>query len=114
MLGALDFKEELKSVEPFDYKLPDGTHVVVKNQRIRCSEAPFKPSFFIKEGNGIEQACYNSIQKYDIDVRKDLYNCVVLSCGTSLYNGLPEKLNKEIKALASRINERRSQSYYFA
>ena len=41
---ALDFEEELKSVEPFDYELPDGTHVVVKDQRIRCPEALFKPS----------------------------------------------------------------------
>ena len=41
---ALYFEEELKYVEPFDYELPDGTHVVVKNQRIRCPEALFKPS----------------------------------------------------------------------
>ena len=37
------------------------------------------------------------MQKCDIDVRKDLYNCVVLS---SMYNGLPERLTKEIKPLA--------------
>ena len=40
---TLDFEEELKSVEPFDYELLDVTHVVVKDQRIRCSEALFKP-----------------------------------------------------------------------
>ena len=97
---ALDFEEELKSVEPYDYELPDGTHVIVKDQRIRCPEALFKPSMVGKEGNGIGQTCYDSIQKCDIDVRKDLYNCVVLSGGTSMYNGLPERLTKEIKALA--------------
>ena len=97
---ALDFEEELKSVEPYDYELPDGTHVIVKDQRIRCPEALFKPAMVGKEGNGIGQTCYDSIQKCDIDVRKDLYNCVVLSGGTSMYNGLPERLTKEIKALA--------------
>ena len=97
---ALDFEEELKSVEPFDYELPDGTHVVVKDQRIRCPEALFKPAMVGKEGSGIGQTCYDSIQRCDIDVRKDLYNCVVLSGGTSMYNGLPERLTKEIKALA--------------
>ena len=96
---ALDFEEELKSVEPFDYELPDGTHVIVKDQRIRCPEALFKPSMVDKLGNGIGQTCYDSIQKCDIDVRKDLYNCIVLSGGTSMYNGLPERLTKEIKAL---------------
>ena len=97
---ALDFEEELKSFEPFDYELPDGTHVIVKDQRIRCPEALFKPSMLgneCKEENGIGQTCYDSIQKCDIDVRKDLYNCVVLSGGTSMYNGLPERLTKEIK-----------------
>ena len=89
---ALDFEEELKSVEPFDYELPDGQHVVVKDQRIRCPEALFKPMMVGKEGSGIGQTCYDSIQKCDIDVRKDLYNCVVLSGGTSMYNGLPERL----------------------
>ena len=54
----------------------------------------------LTEGNGIGQTCYDSIQKCDIDVRKDLYNCVVLSGGSSMYNGLPERLSKEIKALA--------------
>ena len=97
---ALDFVEELKSVEPFDYELPDGTHVVVKGQRIRCPKALFKPAMVGKKGNGIGQTCYDSIQKYDIDVRKDLYNCVVLSGSTSKYNGLPERLTKEIKAFA--------------
>ena len=97
---ALDFEEELKTVEPYDYELPDGNHIIVKDQRIRCPEALFKPSMVGKEGNGIGQTCYDSIQKCDIDVRKDLYNCVVLSGGTSMYNGLPERLTKEIKALA--------------
>ena len=97
---ALDFEEELKSVEPFDYKLPDGTQVIIKDQRIRCPEALFKPSMIGKEGNGIGQTCNDSIQKCDVDIRKDLYNAVVLSGGTSMYNGLPERLTKEIKALA--------------
>jgi len=106
---ALDFEEELKSVEPFDYVLPefdyelhDGCpvlHVIVKDQRIRCPEALFKPSMIGKEGNGFGQTCYDSIQKCDIDIRKDLYNCIVLSGGNTMFNGLPERLTKEIKAL---------------
>ena len=97
---ALDFEEELKSYCPFDYELPDGTHVVVKDQQIRCPEVLFKPNMIGKEGNGIGQTCCDSIEKCKSDVRKDLYNCVVLSGGNSMYNGLPERLNKEIKAFA--------------
>ena len=43
--------------------------------------------------------CYDSIQKCDIDIRKDLYNNIVLSGGNSLFEGLPEIIEEDIKAL---------------
>ena len=97
---ALDFDEDLKSVEPFYYKLPDDTYIIIKDQRIKCTEVLFKPDMIKKDGVGIAQACYNSIQKCDIDIRKDLYNNIVLSSGNSMFDGLPERLTKEIKNLA--------------
>ena len=97
---ALDFEEELKNVETFDYELIDGTHIFIKDQRIRCPEALFKPYLVNKDCFGIGQACYDSIQKCDIDIKKDFYNCIALSGGTTMFNGLPERLTKEIKALA--------------
>ena len=51
-----------------------------------------------KEGNGISQTCCDSIQKCKEDIRKVLYNCIVLSGGTSMFNGLPERLTKDVKA----------------
>ena len=97
---ALDFDEDLKLVEQFDYELLDGTHIIIKDQRIKCTEVLFKPDIIGKDGVGIAQACYNSIQKCDIDIRKDLYNNIVLSGGNSMFDGLPERLIKEIKNLA--------------
>ena len=72
---------------------------LVKEQRIRCPEALFKPYIIGKEGHGIGQTCYESIQKCDMDTRKDFYNCIVLSGGTSMFKGLYERLTKEMKAL---------------
>ena len=96
---ALDFEEELKYVEPFDYCLPDGTHVKVNDERIKCPEALFKPIMGNRKGKGIEQLCYDSIQKCDIDTRQDLYKSIILSGGTSLFIGLKERFIKEIKKL---------------
>ena len=31
--AALDFEEELKTVEPFNYELPDGNHVIIKDEK---------------------------------------------------------------------------------
>ena len=100
---ALDYEEELKNVKPFDYELPDGKHIIIKDPRIICPELLFKPDIAgIKVGiYNIAEACNNSIQKCDIDIRKEIYNNIVLSGGTSMFNGLPERFAKEIKALAT-------------
>ena len=96
---ALDFEEALRSVEKFDYELPDGSLINIKDERIKCPEALFKPSLVGNDGNDIGKICYDSIQKCDIDLRRDLYYSIILSGGNSMYNGLPERLTKEIKAL---------------
>ena len=93
---ALDFEEELKLVEPYVYELPDFNPIIIKEPRIRCPEALFKPSLIGKEGNGIAQACYDSIQKCDIDLRRDFYSNIFLSGGTTLFEGFPERIEKEI------------------
>jgi len=97
---ALDFEDELKSVEAYPYKLPDGIEINIKDQRIICPEALFKPSIIGKDGMGIGESCCDSIQKCDIDIRKELYNCICLSGGNSMFEGLPKRLKKEIRTLA--------------
>jgi actin len=62
----------------------------------------FKPSFNGFEFDGIDQTLFDSIQKCAIDVRKDLYANIVLSGGTTMFNGLPERIEKEIVRLAPR------------
>ena len=98
---ALDFEEELKNVEPFIYELPDGTQVTLKDQRTQCPEALFRPSFLKKEENGLGKLCYEAIQCCDIDLRLYMYNCIVLSGGNTMFDGLPERLTKEMKSLVS-------------
>ena len=101
---AFDYEEEIKYIEPFDYEMPDGKHLIIKEPRINCPEILFKPEMIGIEINiyNIGETCNNLIQKCDIDKRKDFYNCIILSGGTSMFNGLPERLTKEIKALAPR------------
>jgi actin-related protein len=38
--------------------------------------------------------------KCDINVRKDLYGNIVMSGGTTMFPGIPERLSKEITAFA--------------
>ena len=93
---ALNFEEEMERVNSYYYELPDGSHVIIKDQRIRCPEALFKPSLLGKEGGGIAEMCHLSIEKCDIDLKRELYYNILLSGGNSMLKGLSKRLNKEI------------------
>ena len=56
--------------------------------RFRAPEALFQPSFLGLEAAGIHETTYNSIMKCDLDIRKDLYGNIVMSGGTTMYNGI--------------------------
>ena len=102
----LDYGQELKSVKPFDYELPDGNHIIIDDKRIKCPEAfIFNPKLKWFEEKGFAEICNDLIQNCDLDLRKDLYNCIVLSGGNSMFSGLPERLAKEIKLLAPKNME---------
>jgi len=102
---ALDFDEDMalanssSSVEK-EYELPDGNTITVGSERFRCPEALFKPNQVGLENPGIHATTFQSVNKCDIDVRKDLYANIVLSGGTTMYEGLPERLQKEVTNLA--------------
>ena len=69
--------------------LPDGKPLTIGNQRFRAGEYLFKPHLNGKEDPGISNLTFKSINKCDIDVRKDLYENIILSGGTSWFVGLP-------------------------
>jgi len=43
---------------------------------------------------------YASVTKSDIDIRKDLYKNLILSGGTTMYQGIADRLKSELQALA--------------
>lgn len=51
------------------------------------------------EGQGIAELVFNTIQAADIDMRSELYKHIVLSGGSTMYPGLPSRLEREIKQL---------------
>jgi len=102
---AIDFEEEMAAAESSNdleksFEMPDGQVITVGSSRFRTPEALFDPSVVGLESEGIHKLVFDSIMKCDVDIRKDLYANIVLSGGSTMYPGIQERMEKEIKALA--------------
>lgn len=60
----------------------------------------FNPSLSGHNVPGIQQMFLNSINKTDPDLRKTLYNNIVLSGGSTMFNGISQRVTNEIKKFA--------------
>jgi len=102
---ALDFEDEMAKAEGSaaiekEYELPDGQVISIANERFRCPEALFQPAFLGMESSGVHETTFNSIMKCDVDIRKDLYANIVLSGGTTMFPGIGDRMEKEVRNLA--------------
>jgi len=82
-------------IEP--YELPDGRVIKLGAERFEAPEALFETHRLEKDTLGLSELIFNTIQAADIDIRSQLFNHIVLSGGSSMYPGLPSRLEKDIK-----------------
>jgi len=84
-------------VEP--YTLPDGRVIRVGGERFEAPEVLFQPHLINVERAGLSELLFGVIQSAQIDTRLEFYKHIVLSGGTTMYPGLPSRLERELKQL---------------
>lgn len=103
---APDFDQAMKTAADSSslekhYELPDGKIITIGSERFRCPEYLFKPlEMNGRELDSIQELTYKSIQECDVDVRRDLYQNIILSGGTTMFEGIGERLLTEIESRA--------------
>lgn len=81
------------------YTLPDGRVIKLAGERFEAPEILFQPHLIDVESVGIAELLFNTIQSADMDIRSDFYKHIVLSGGSTMFPGLPSRLEREIKQL---------------
>jgi len=81
------------------YDLPDGRTIKLGRERFEAPEVLFHPGLIDVEGDGMADMLFNMIQEADVDLRAAFYKHIVLSGGSTMYPGLPSRLEKEMKDL---------------
>lgn len=69
-------------------------------------ETLFEPCLFdqfnVNEADGVHEMIFQSIQKCDIDIKKEMYGNIVLSGGNTLLPGFAERITTELDNKAPR------------
>jgi len=81
------------------YELPDGRVIKVGKERFEAPECLFQPHLIDVDGGGMAEMLFDCIDKADVDTRPEFYNHIVLSGGSSMYPGLPSRLEKDLRQI---------------
>lgn len=104
-----DFNEAMKDADEShacekNYELPDGRKILIGNERFRCPEILFQPHLAGHALEGVHKYCFDTVMKCDQDVRRDLFGNIILSGGSTLFEGMAERMWHEMHALAPTNN----------
>jgi len=92
--------EEWKKANEKAYTLPDGNILMVGKARFLAPEAIFQPKNIGLDYPGVHKLIADAIALCDLDVRKPLWENVILSGGNTMFPNYPERLQAELKNLA--------------
>uniref|UniRef100_UPI00398F42AD actin-5-like n=1 Tax=Pristiophorus japonicus TaxID=55135 RepID=UPI00398F42AD len=96
---VVDYQNEINQLDQkhlVDYELPDGHVITIGKERFTCPEALFNPSIMGSNEEGIHTTTINSLKRVQPQVRQLIYDNVLLSGGSTLFEGFNFRFCKEI------------------
>ena len=87
--------------EKENHFLPDGNVIKLGVERIYPAEILYKPEMIGLEYPGFHEMIFNSINNADIELRKKLYENILLSGGNMAIKGTSNKVFSELKTLVN-------------
>jgi len=92
-IDKIKFREGVDNVT---YELPDKKIVVLSKEIYTIPEALFQPSPTVPEWKGLHHLVKESLEKTDIEVRKEILSNIIIVGGCSLMQNMIERLQKEL------------------
>jgi len=102
---AVDYDEEMKKAAADvqeEYEFPDGKKMIIGTERFEGPEMMlFKPNMVKTETPGIHKLVSDSVHKCDLDIRRDLFENIVLKGGNTMFRNIGRRLKREVLAASS-------------
>ncbi|NWI55642.1 ACL10 protein, partial [Calyptomena viridis] len=92
---SLDYEKDLQeraSHHPAVFQMPDGHWITLSKERFCCPEPLFQPNLLHHSCPGIHQLAWQSLQTAPDHARRDMLGNIVLSGGSSMFPGFPERM----------------------
>jgi len=97
--AAVKDAEETHACEK-NYELPDGKKILIGSERFKAAEILFQPhladGLINKDVEGVHRLTFDSINQCEPGVRRDLFENIILSGGSTLFDGMGERMWQEI------------------
>ena len=69
----------------------NGQVITIGTERLRSPDILFKPSLIGLEQDGLHRVSFEGVVECDVDIRKDLYTNIVISDGSTMFQGIAER-----------------------
>ncbi|NWZ87660.1 ACL10 protein, partial [Poecile atricapillus] len=97
---SLDFEGDLRQFHhPASFQTPDGHWITLGKERFCCPEPLFRPELLQHSCPGLHQLVGQSLQAMSKHVRRHILGNIVLSGGSSMFLGFPERMCLELNFL---------------